>query len=230
MSFSRVYLTAQGQRLQALTLTGGKLHFTRLQIGDGASNDPVAMTALVSPVADVSLTLCRINTDNTVTIGGPWDNSQITEAFVFRELGLWAQDPDDPDAEVLYAYAYATEGPQTISTSNGEIIQKTIRLNVALGNDSTVTATLVPALCISREDMVEYAAPLGHGHTATEVTETTGRTVEEEQRRQDEVISFILQSYGGSTFAWGFADNEIPGWNIARGALDGGAITTGGDA
>lgn len=77
--------------------------------------------------------------------------------------------------------------------------------------------------------MVEYAAPLGHGHTATEVTETTGRTVEEEQRRQDEVISFILQSYGGSTFAWGFADNEIPGWNIARGALDGGAITTGGD-
>lgn len=43
-------------------------------------------------------------------------------------------------------------------------------------------------------------------------------------------INFILQNYGGSTFTWSFAGDELERWNIVRGVAEDGALTTGGDA
>ena len=44
----------------------------------------------------------RDSGDGTVTVGGVFTNDQTNDGFYYRELGLYADDPDEDVGEVLY--------------------------------------------------------------------------------------------------------------------------------
>ena len=59
---------------------------------------------MVSPKATIDITKCVVNGDGTVTVGGVFTNDQTNDGFYYRELGLYADDPDEDVGEVLYCY------------------------------------------------------------------------------------------------------------------------------
>ena len=149
------FLTNAGRQIQARAQTGIALHFSRLQIGSGVLVGlPTERTMLIAPVAYVDITRLRVNADSTVTVGGKWDNGDIMAGFYFREIGLWATNPDNPESEILYTYAYDSDGAQGIPAGGAEnVIEKTINIITAIGNATDVTATISSAAAVTQEDL-----------------------------------------------------------------------------
>lgn len=149
--------TAAGRELHARAIAGAQLKFTKLQLGDGTLGDKVieSLTALVHPVASVGISTLR-HTGNFATIGGLFTNADLSTGFYWREIGLFAADPDAPDdrsRDILYCYQNAGNLADYIPASESEIITKRINIAAIVDNAATVTAELVE---IKRADEVSF--------------------------------------------------------------------------
>lgn len=135
-------VTAAGERLIAKALTGQEIVFTRLCIGDGympEAGSPEDMTAMVSPRVDVPITKCALNQEGGAVIGGRWTNSGMQTGFWYRELGVFAQDPDD--GEVLYSYGNSGGTARWVPPGTGsDLIEELIDVVTTVGYASNVTA------------------------------------------------------------------------------------------
>jgi hypothetical protein len=151
-----IFLTNDGRVVLARAQTGDPLIFKRLQVGDGelSGQQPAERTSLVSPKLYVPLSRLRVNVDATVTVGGKMDNALIGAGFYLREIGVWVQDPDNAEAEILYAYGNADDGAQYISAAGGaEVIEKTINVVMVIGNASNVSASIASGQSVTPEDL-----------------------------------------------------------------------------
>lgn len=135
-------VTAAGERLIAKALTGQEIVFTRLCIGDGympEAGSPEDMTAMVSPRIDVPITKCALNQEGGAVIGGRWTNSGLQTGFWYRELGVFAQDPDD--GEVLYSYGNSGGTARWVPPGTGsDLIEELIDVVTTVGYATDVTA------------------------------------------------------------------------------------------
>lgn len=137
-----VALTTKGIALQGKALLGEAIIFTKLKIGDGVL--PAGITIdelndLVNPIASISITRYERASATSVLVGGYFSNDDIGTAFYYREIGLFATDPDD--GEILYAYGAAVGNPEYIpATSEGQAIEKSVALEVVVGATQNVTA------------------------------------------------------------------------------------------
>lgn len=135
-------VTAAGERLIAKALTGQEIVFTRLCIGDGympEAGSPEDMTAMVSPRVDVPITKCALNQEGGAVIGGRWTNSGLQTGFWYRELGVFAQDPDD--GEVLYSYGNSGGTARWVPPGTGsDLIEELIDVVTTVGYATDVTA------------------------------------------------------------------------------------------
>lgn len=163
MSFSTgpIFTTA-GQALHTRALTGAPLIFTKMQMGDGNLGSAAIedLTALVNVVGSVNISTLR-RSDNFVKISGMFTNTDITAGFYWREIGLFAADPDAPDdrtRDILYCYQNAGNLAEYIPTADSELITKRITLVAIVSNAATVHATLAAAT---------NAAEVGFDNTGT---------------------------------------------------------------
>ena len=137
-----VGLTEKGLALQGKALLGDEIVFTKLKIGDGVL--PAGITIdelndLVNPVATLGITRYERATSTSVLVGGYFSNTDIGTAFYYKEIGLFATDPDE--GEILYAYGAAVGTPEYIpATSEGQAIEKSVALEVVVGATENVTA------------------------------------------------------------------------------------------
>ena len=100
-------ITTAGLIVLAKGVAGQKINYTKIVLGDGYLEEgqtPRTLTGVVSPKATVDITKLKINGDGTVAVGGIFTNGDETEGFYYRELGLYAEDPDPEVGEVLYCY------------------------------------------------------------------------------------------------------------------------------
>ena len=137
-----VGLTTKGIALQGKALLGDAIVFTKLKIGDGVL--PAGITIdelndLVNPVTTLGITRYERATATSVLVGGYFSNIDIGTAFYYKEIGLYATDPDE--GEILYAYGAAVGTPEYIpATSEGQAIEKSVALEVVVGATENVTA------------------------------------------------------------------------------------------
>jgi hypothetical protein len=140
--FGSMQLTTQGQALYTKAQTGTTLTFTRMQIGGGqlaSGQDQTKLTALISPIAYFNINSETAN-GNTASIKGIFENTNLTSSTYVCEIGLFAQDPTA--GEILYSYANAgTLGDTLPPYANGPISRQ-FNINVAVGNATSVTATI----------------------------------------------------------------------------------------
>ena len=90
-------ITTAGLIVLAKGVAGQKINYTKIVLGDGYLEEgqtPRTLTGVVSPKATVDITKLKINGDGTVAVGGIFTNGDETEGFYYRELGLYAEDPD----------------------------------------------------------------------------------------------------------------------------------------
>ena len=154
-------------------VAGQKINYTKIVLGDGYLEEgqtPRTLTGVVSPKATVDITKLKINGDGTVAVGGIFTNGDETEGFYYRELGLYAEDPDPEVGEVLYCYGNCGDLAEWIPPSGGAtIVEKTIDIVTAIGTATNVTAYIPADAYATKEDYETYKAiALGAQATAEE--------------------------------------------------------------
>lgn len=149
-TFADNAITALGEDLISKALVGQQIKFTRIVLGDGympAAQSPQTMTDVVSPRVDVPITKCELNTSGDAVVGGRWDNSQQDEGFYWRELALYAEDPDK--GEILYSYGNSGGTAEYIPAATATLVEKLIDVITFVGYATDVTAVFDPNFNIS---------------------------------------------------------------------------------
>lgn len=137
-------LTGKGELLQAKVEAGEILKFTTLKLGDGVYTPDIDMETLedlISPKQNLGIAskeadgkYCRIST----TIS----NASLNTGYYVRELGVFAEDPDD--GEILYMYA-TDNTPDFLPPGGGSIAtSQEFSVNIAISNAKNVQIVVNP--------------------------------------------------------------------------------------
>lgn len=169
MSFEALKLTNKGREMLLRSLEGEALVFTSIHIGDGEISGAGAIPALeslVSSIKAIDITRAQRSAEN-MTIEGYFKNDEIPRSFYWKELGVFVADPDNPDdrsADILFVYQNAYDTAEYISISTAEIIEKTVRINVFVGEAENISAVIdKSAVFITRAEFDD------HKHTVSDI-------------------------------------------------------------
>lgn len=144
MGFEKIYITKQGALLAAKTLQAKKIKFDHVEIGSGAlTGEARNKTALTTKVLECEINDVSITGETQAQITFNFKNTDANNAFYFREIGIFAIDPDTKQS-LLFAYTNAGNNAEYISNSIAAPIQKVIEITVVVDNASNVTITLDP--------------------------------------------------------------------------------------
>jgi len=139
--FGQLTITNKGLTLLGKVQAGTPLQFTRLAIGDGSlgSTDPVTLNALIHRLQWVPINAI-VREGSNVTVSGAFNNQGAVSPFYYREVGLFAQDPQD--GEILYAYANAGTTADEIPAQGSQVIERAISITIVLSTELTLTVEL----------------------------------------------------------------------------------------
>ncbi len=142
--FNGYILTEKGRELLAKGLSGGKIEFTKMQIGDGTSSvDARSMTALVNPKKD--LALLNINTKGgQCELTALLSNQDLITGFYIKELGVFAKGDDE--IEILYAYNISTNPDFIPPFSANNIVEIEYVDTIIVDQVTNITAVIDPSI------------------------------------------------------------------------------------
>ncbi|OKP67564.1 hypothetical protein A3842_28080 [Paenibacillus sp. P3E] len=175
--FGGMTLTNKGLVLQGKAQAGLQLKYTRIAIGDGSLNGQSipALNALISQKMNLPITRTQLQPPNKAVIGTVLNNGTVTSGFFFREVGVFAQDPDL--GEILYAYANAGVTADYIAAGGGtDIIEKAIDCVVIVGKAANISAVIDESLVFALKSELDAVAAVkvdkvaGKGLSANDYT------------------------------------------------------------
>lgn len=153
-------LTNKGRQLQAKAQAGAHLVYTRMAVGSGtlSGQSLESMTALIAPVKDLTITRLKRPAGSTrALIGATLTNQDVTTGFYLREVGIFADDPDD--GEILYMYANAGATADYITPQGDGVIEKALNMNVFVGAAANITANIDESLVYAtQQDLADAIA------------------------------------------------------------------------
>ena len=171
-NFSNNAITDVGRRLLADVQAGAVFIPTRIVVGSGeipTGKTPATMSDVVTPVASLTINKKERTPDGKAIIGGVYTNQDITEAFYFRELALYARAEYRDEngavvqavAECLYSYGNAGSTADYMPAySTSTVVERQMDLVVYVGNNATVDLTIASGVYVTREEFeqaMEYA-------------------------------------------------------------------------
>lgn len=139
--FSKLVITGKGQALISKVLTGSEgITFTKISTSDTVYEldqlegkvelEGIKQTSKISKVT-------RSN-DVSVMVEAAFTNTELTEGYYMRTLGLYAVDPDE--GEILYALTVETSGNCFMPPYNGLTVSGAyIKLVTSIGNADNVS-------------------------------------------------------------------------------------------
>lgn len=147
MAFGGMIQTNKGRNLQAKAQTGTIIEFSRIAVGDGeiGSQSITDLNSLINEIDSLDIIKLRTMPEGKAVVGSVLSNQDIESGFYFREIGVFAIDPDE--GEVLYCYGNAGEDAEYIPSPEGpDIIEKVIDIITIIGDVENVTATIDDSL------------------------------------------------------------------------------------
>ncbi len=230
-------ITAAGLIVLAKGAAGEKINYTRIVLGDGYLEEgqtPRSLTEVVSPKASIDITKLKVNTDGTVAVGGVFTNDQTNEGFFYRELGLYAEDPDPDVGEVLYCYGNCGDLAEWIPPTGGAtIVEKTIDIVTVIGTATNVTAYIPADAYATKQDYENYKAiALGAQATANEAIALANLAIEIARAAQQAVVDLtktVQQNTSKIATLWDavFSDITTNPFQITFVDLEGITLTSG---
>lgn len=170
MSFpGGIQFTNSGLLLSSKTLIGKQLIFTRIAVGDGelGGQSPLELTALIHPVMSIGITKMKVVNGTEAVLGGNFSNQGLEQGFWWREVGIYAQDPDTLQ-EKLYSYGNAGVLADYISAGGGaEILEKQLDITVMVAEVANISAQINGSLIyVTAQDLIDHQDdPSAHGAT-----------------------------------------------------------------
>ena len=169
MSFNSIVLTDKGRTLLNKNLAGATLNFTKIKMGAGnlGGQSQIMLNDLIEPKISVSISSIKKNA-NFVSIQGNFRNADISTGFYWRELGIFALDPDI--GEILYCYGNAASLAEYIPPQTSGIVDKVIGLSITVGNASNVNTIIDESLVFaSKADIVNLLSKDGDASDTTNI-------------------------------------------------------------
>lgn len=190
-TFTLNSITVQGLNVIAKLVAGSTLQFTRIAVGDGAmpsDKTPLTVTDLTNKLFDVDINSVTHNGNGSATVTGVFSNADKETGFFYRELGLYAKDPDT-QAEFLYCYGNAAADAEWISPSGASsVIEKEVKIVTLIGNAETVKAEIKSGIYATKEE-VEAALAVKADLDAT--AEDGGRVLASQMRFDDTQTLYV---------------------------------------
>lgn len=145
--FNGLMLTRDGSALMAKAMAEGTpTVFTRIAVGDGEIGWDVPMfsvTALAHEVQSITDIHRKVIDDYIAQFEFTINTAQIGAGFFYRELGIFAEDPDK--GEILYAYENIGQYADYMPAFGGAtVVRRTTRVFVQVGNAENVALTVAP--------------------------------------------------------------------------------------
>ena len=155
--FSKLIITGAGQALIAKVIAGtGNIRFTKVSTSDTAyeENKLEELTEL-SGIKQTSLISDIVRTNEVaVKIETAFHNTELTEGYDMRTMGLYAVDPDE--GEILYAVTVETSGNCYIPPYNGVTVSGAyVQLITTVGNAEQVSLEVDAAAVATIGDLRE---------------------------------------------------------------------------
>lgn len=143
MPFGGLQLTNFGQRAQNKVPQGKMLHLTRVAIGDGTLGSAASstFTMLLSERASFLISDVRAGVDGSIIIF-ILTNEGLAEGFYFREIGVYAKDPDTAE-EGLYLYDNCRSEGEYIDDGSDpkRRVKSYMRLHIKFDQTDQITIT-----------------------------------------------------------------------------------------
>ena len=157
MSFTAPKFTNAGRQLQTRVIAGDTLTFTVIKLGDGTmTTEPIAaLTDLIHGIITLPVHEVRRNADYA-EVTGVFQNAGLSSGFYWREIGIFAADPDYPNDrshDILYCYQNAAELAEYIPSASSAVIEKIIRVACVVGDAENVTVGLASQAYVKAEDL-----------------------------------------------------------------------------
>jgi hypothetical protein len=163
-AFGGLILTNKGRNLQTKAQVGIALNFTKIKIGDGslAGQSVLELNNLIREKKTLDILGIQVVTGGQAKIKGYLTNQDIMSGFYWREIGVFAMDPDE--GEILYCYGNASTNAEYIPSSGGsEVIERFINVITLVGSSSNVTATLGSEVYVTRQELDEVLEQIEDG-------------------------------------------------------------------
>ena len=135
--------TDAGKALQLRALAGEEILFTKIQIGSGELGETSYKTfnALLDP--KITVPIKEISVENGYAkIRGYFDNKSLDEGIYYREVGLFAKNPDDPTKEILYSYVNYGAQASFIADHTSKLIEHSVTFIAVVDDAENVSAII----------------------------------------------------------------------------------------
>ena len=144
-NWNGLQLTNKGIALQAKAQAGTQLHITKLKLGSGvvpSGTDVKTLTDLIAPEQNLGIG-GKEAVDDYCKISSTISNTGLEAGYYVRELGVFAQDPDD--GEILYMYT--TDGaPDYLPAGGGStVISQEFSVMIAVDDTDNIVVDIDPA-------------------------------------------------------------------------------------
>ena len=174
-NFSNNAITDAGRSLFAEVQAGAVFIPTKIVIGSGelpTGKTPATMTDVVTPVVNLTISKKERTPDGKVIFGGVYSNKDITTAFYFRELAIYARAEyrDDTGAviqevpECMYSYGNAGASADYMPAySTNTVVERQMDLVVYVGNNAAVDLTIESGVYVTRDEFLQAMEYAGGG-------------------------------------------------------------------
>lgn len=178
-NFSNLALTDSGRILFSDVQAGAVLIPTKIVLGSGnipTGKTPATMTAVVTPVTELTVTKQNRTPDGKAVFGGVYSNKDISAAFYFRELALFARAEYRDSSgnvtgqldEVLFVYGNAASSADLMPAyGTNTVVEKQIDIAVYIGNDAAAELSIESGVYVTQEQLAEAISDLNISDATT---------------------------------------------------------------
>ena len=172
-------LTNAAYELISKVLSGKTLNFTRMAIGDGFSYDTTVAKGyktLVNEILSIDITKKETLSPSSVRVTSAFKNTDLEKEFYYREVGLYAQDPDT-GKEILYAYGNRNDAAELITPTGSNVVNKQLVFIISVGDSANVTFNVNAGVYALQEDLTTLQTNL-HELNSTKAEQTKQNELE----------------------------------------------------
>lgn len=203
MAYGTLYLTSQGLELASKTLLSKSLQFTKFAVGSGTlENDDVEnirdLTDLVNQVSIFNITKIKRDSNNQVTVKALFKNTDVTNNFYLKEVGLYAKDLDTGQ-EILFAYLNYGNEADYINTSQEQKKEYYYDLIIKVDNSGNVAIEInSETIYVTEKDLLEIMPRrkiltlLSANWTLNTTTNKYEYTIEDENITENDFADCVL--------------------------------------
>lgn len=140
------FLTSAGMNLLLRGLCGEQIVFTKIKLGNGPEQDDSA-TDLSNPLLEVEIS--EIEREEThVTLSAAFRNSEVSDGFTAKEIGVFVRDPDNAEKEFLYGLWYEPDEAKAdyVPAVTDRVLETQMDILVFVGEAENVSASISSSL------------------------------------------------------------------------------------